>query len=454
MSAAGAAAGQLEACFRAALEAVDPRRIVERALRREGGTLVLAGERLDPDLRLRVLAVGKAALPMAAAVEQLVGHRLAEGLVVTKAGQAGPLRRCAVREAGHPVPDARSEHAARAALDFVERGRPGELLLVLLSGGASSLLAAPAEGLALSDLAQTTRALLEGGAAIEELNAVRKHLSAVAGGRLALRAAARRIVVLALSDVLGDRLDVIGSGPFASDPTTYADALDAVARRAAGARIPSRVRAHLEAGRRGERPETPGETDPVLQRVRHVILASNGTALAAAAEAARARGTRAVVVTGALRGEARLAGRRLAALGGALRIEEPLCLLAGGETVVTVRGSGRGGRCQELALAAALALEGRLGLTLLAAGTDGNDGPTDAAGAFANGRTVRRGAERGVSAHSALERNDAYGFFDVEGGLLRTGPTGTNVMDLVLLHVSPSSRRGRDPSRDTRAPDR
>jgi glycerate-2-kinase len=376
---------------------------------------------------------------MAAALEELAGARIAAGLAVTRDGHGLPLARIALREAGHPVPDRRSEAAAREALQLVESARPEDVLLVLLSGGASSLLASPAPGLDLGDLARTTAALLAAGAEIGELNAVRKHLSAVAGGRLAQRAACHRIEVLALSDVPGDRWDVIGSGPFAPDPTRFADALAVLERRGVLGAVPRAVVVHLEAGARGALPETPAPGDPQLARVRSTLLGNNLTAALAAARSAQSRGWLAPVLDGALRGEARCAGRRLAALARALRAPQPVCLVAGGETAVHVRGAGRGGRSQELALAAALELAGVSGVALLAAGTDGSDGPTDAAGAFADGGSVARGCARGREAAADLAANDSYGFFDAEGGLLRTGPTRTNVMDLALVWVAPPS---------------
>jgi hydroxypyruvate reductase len=369
--------------------------------------------------------------------------------VVTKDGHglpAGRARgapsRCALREAGHPVPDARSEAAARALLALAASTEPDELLVVLLSGGASALLACPLPGLALEDLAATTRALLASGAEIGEVNAVRKHLVELAGGRLARAAGAGRVEVLVVSDVIGDRLDVIGSGPCEPDPTTFADALAVLARRGLRHVVPPRVLAHLEAGAQGARPESPKPGDAAFARVRTTLVASLDAALAAARDAARARGLRSWVLTAALRGEAAEAGRRLAALGCSVRTRDPVCLLAGGETTVTLPlegtgARGRGGRNQELALAAALALAGREGVSLLAAGTDGSDGPTDAAGALADGGTVARGAARGADAAAALAAHDAYGFFAAEGGCLRTGPTRTNVMDLVALRVAP-----------------
>jgi len=430
---------QLEQVLNAGLAAVDAGAAVTRAVTRAGDDLVIGGSPLVPDQRVWVLAVGKAAASMAAAFEALAGDRIAGGLAITKDDHGVPLTRIALREAGHPVPDARSESAAREVLELVARAGRADALVVLLSGGASSLLACPVPGLSLADVAATTSALLAAGAGIEELNAVRKHLSAVAGGRLGRRSASERVELLAISDVPGDRFDVIGSGPFSADPSTFADALEVLARRQVLARVPARVVQYLEAGRRGEAEETPKPGDTRLARVRTALLASNATALeAAAAEAARL-GLRPVLLPGCLAGEASAAGRRLAALAATLRPASgdapPVCLIAGGETVVTLRGGGRGGRNQELALAAARELDGRDGIAILAAGTDGTDGPTDAAGAFADGGSVARARARGVDALAALAENDSHGFFEAEGGLLVTGPTRTNVMDLVLLRV-------------------
>jgi glycerate-2-kinase len=427
---------RLEEIWRAALKAVDPAAAVRRAIAvAADGSLEIARQPVAAGSRLVVLAVGKAAAPMAQALEMLAGDRIRRGLAITPDGHGLPLRRIRAREASHPVPDARGERAAREAKTLVACAAAEDVLVVLLSGGASSLLPAPAAGLDLTDLSRTTAALLAAGAAIDELNAVRKHLSAVAGGRLGVAAACRRIEVLLISDVPGDRIDLIGSGPFAPDPTSYADALDAVARCGALEAVAPAARAHLEAGVRGAHPETPKPGDAALARVRHTLLAGNRTALEAAVAAAESLGMRAVRAE-ALAGEAREAGRRLAQRALASAASSRTCLVAGGETVVTVRGSGRGGRSQELALGAALALEGTRGVALLAAGTDGRDGPTDAAGAFVDGQTVARGRARGVDAHAALDDNDCYGFFDVEGGLLRTGPTRTNVMDLALVEVA------------------
>ncbi len=435
MSRGGGVRAELEAIFRSALAAVDAGALVRAAVSAGADGLRIADARVPAEARLRVLAVGKAAVPMAAALEEKAGGRIAAGLAVAPEGAGGRLGRVALCRGAHPVPDASSQRAAAAAAALVASAAPDDWLVVLLSGGASSLLAAPAAGLSQDDLARTTALLLAAGCDIDALNAVRKHLSAVSGGRLACRSGAARVEVLALSDVPGDRLDVLGSGPFAPDPTRYADAMAVLARHTLRERVPAPVRAHLEAGARGEREETPKPGDARLARVRHTLLASNRTAVEAARAAARERGLEARCACAALAGEARRVGRCLAALTRAVRAPAPLCLVAGGETVVHVRGGGRGGRNQELALAAAIELEGRCDAALLAAGTDGRDGPTDAAGAFVDGGSVARGRARGVDAAAALAANDSHGFFRAEGGLFETGPTGTNVMDLVLLRI-------------------
>jgi glycerate-2-kinase len=435
VSAVSSVRTRLEELFSAALDSVEPARAVRGAVRRDGDRVEIAGEPLSPGARLIVLAVGKAAGPMARAFEEVAGDQIAAGLAVVPEGLAVKLDRMDLCETSHPVPDARCERAGKMAIDLVAGARPDDVLVALISGGASSLLSCPIDGVSLSDLATTTERLLEGGAAIHELNAVRKHLSRIAGGRLANHAVSRRIEVLAISDVPGDRLDVIGSGPLAGDPTTYRDALDVISMKASD--VPQQVREHFEAGVRGEIEDTPAPSSSVFERVRSTVLASNATAVAAACAAAQRSGLRAFALPAALTGEAGDAGRRLAALGISMRISEPICAIAGGETAVIVRGDGIGGRNQELALAAAVELEGRHEIALLAAGTDGIDGPTDAAGAYVDGGTVARGRSLGVDARAALANNDSHSFFDREGGVLRTGATGTNVMDLAFLHVAP-----------------
>ncbi len=419
--------------YRAALAAVEPGRALRGALRAQGREIEIAGRAVAPGARVFVLAIGKAGAALAAAAEAILGARIAAGLALVPDGGERALARSELLVGGHPIPDPRGAAATREILAFAARPGEADVLLVLLSGGGSSLLCAPAPGLELADVAETVRALLAAGASIDQLNAVRKHLAAATGGRLARASRAGRIEVLAISDVVGDRLDVIASGPFAPDPSRFADALAVLARCDSERRVPAAVRAHLEAGARGEREETPKPGDPVFARTRHTVIANNATAVEAAGWAADARGWCTMMATKALFGEAREAALRLLAVGDRGPADRPQCIVAGGETVVTVRGAGRGGRSQELALAAALAIEGRRDVALLAAGTDGADGPTDAAGAFADGDTVERGRRAGVDAAAALADNDSHGFFCREGGVIRTGVTATNVADLALV---------------------
>ncbi|HVH05303.1 MAG TPA: glycerate-2-kinase family protein, partial [Myxococcota bacterium] len=304
----------LERCFRAALARVDGGSAVLAAVERSGARLAIAGEAVPDGVRVRVVAAGKAAAAMAVAFEGRAGDRIAGGIAITKDGHAAPAPRLRTTFAGHPVPDARSEVAGAAALAEAGLAARDEWLVVLLSGGASALLTAPLPGLAQADLRRTTELLLASGAPIGELNVVRKHLSAASGGRLAAATRAGRIVVLAISDVLGDPPEAIGSGPCTPDPSRYAEALAILAARGVADAEPDGVRAHLEAGARGERPESPKPGEPGFARVRYHVLASNHDAVLAAAAEARARGVPARTDLLALEGEARDAGRRLAAL--------------------------------------------------------------------------------------------------------------------------------------------
>jgi len=428
---------RLEGLFEHALAAVHGGRAVARVLEQGASGLRVAGERIPSAAGLQVAAIGKAAVPMARALEDLAGHRVRGGLVITREGHADPPpHQLTLREASHPLPDARGEAAARELLALVRTAPASDVLVVLLSGGASALTSCPSPGLSLDDLAATTSTLLACGADIAQLNVVRKHLSEFSAGRLAVAASCRRVLVLALSDVPGDALAVIGSGPCIGDPSRFEDALQVVDDYGLREQLPAAVVEHLEAGVAGARPESPKPGDPVFERVRHFLVGCNADARAAVVRAARATGVCAIDLGELLGGEASGAGRRLVARARQARSDAPVVLVAGGETVVTLRGQGRGGRSQELALAAAIELaDAGEGIALLAAGTDGHDGPTDAAGAFVDAGTLGAGSEAGVDAAACLARNDAYGFFAAAGGLVRTGPTNTNVMDLVLISV-------------------
>jgi hydroxypyruvate reductase len=378
---------------------------------------------------------------MTQGVEEVLGDRLTQGMVIVPAPSPAPSPRIVFYPGGHPLPTEEGMEAACRVLVLTRSAGEADLLLCLFSGGGSALLTLPVEGVSLEEKRRTTRLLLEAGARIEELNAVRKHLSQIKGGRLGRAAFPAKAMVLVLSDVVGDRLDVIASGPCFPDPTTYGEALEVIHRYRLRDRIPPAVLQHLEAGLRGEIPETPKPGDLVLEQIPHYLIGNNALALEAAGRAAAARGFTPWIVDRTLQGEAQEQGREIAgvirrAREGKGPVNPPAALLWGGETTVTVRGDGRGGRCQELALGAVEPLAGLEGCALLAAGTDGIDGPTDAAGAFADGTTLSRARTMGLDPKAYLARNDAYSFFQPLGDLLITGPTGTNVMDLVLALIA------------------
>ncbi len=430
------------AIFQAALDAAEPRAAVLKHLLVLGAHMVVSGTRyeLESTDRILVVGAGKASAVMSQALEEALGGRVADGLCVVKYGHGAPTRKIRIREAAHPVPDEAGVRAAREILQLVEDARPQDLVICLISGGGSALLPSPAEGVSLRDKQKVTELLLACGANIEEINAVRKHISRIKGGQLARAAAPARVVGLILSDVIGDRLGVIASGPTAPDPTTFSECVSILERYRALAETPECVVNHLKDGAAGRIPETPKPGDALFERVQNTIVASNAIALQSAAKAARERGYRTRVLSDSLQGEAREVGRSLAFLARRIRAGEaeapPACILAGGETTVTVRGAGRGGRNQELALAAATELEDAPDALLLSAGTDGTDGPTEAAGAFADGSTLKRAREKGLDARDHLERNDSYNFFKPLGDLLITGPTRTNVMDVQVLLVA------------------
>ncbi len=436
----GSSRAYLEHVLAEALASVDARAAVRRTVGKDSlGALDIAGRRIPASAGIWVAGLGKAAAFMASALVELIGDRLRGGLVITGDGHGQPLPDALpLRFAGHPVPDSRGARAARELLDCVRRIPASDVLVVLLSGGASAMTSLPEGELELSDLVEANRLLLECGADIHAINTVRKHGSSLAGGRLARAASCQRIEVLALSDVPGDSLSTLASGPCAGDPTTFGDALGVIDRFGLRGGFPGNLLRHLEAGERGELPESPFPGDPDLAGVHSEIVARNAMARAAAVAAAKARGADAVDLGEILTGEARVMGRRLAALARSARRSGPTLWVAGGETVVTLTGEGRGGRNQELALASALEWA-RAGcgsaLGLLASGTDGRDGPTDAAGAFVDAKNPISSAPSLPDAQRFLDNNDSYAFFDAHGGLLRTGPTGTNVMDLVLIQV-------------------
>lgn len=407
----------VERILREAIAAVAPEPLVTAALRPH--TL--------PD-RVHVLAIGKAALPMLDAAMRALEAPVVAALAVAPGVEHRPWPQPQPRllRAEHPVPGRGSLEAGRAVLAFVEPLGQDDVLLVLLSGGASALVAAPAPGLTLDDLARTTRLLLAAGADIHALNCVRKHVDRMKGGRLARAAAPARVLCLALSDVYGDDPAVIGSGPLTADPTTFADARAVLERYRVWPVIPAAVRAHIE--RAEDESLKPG--DAALARVEWQVVGNNACAVDAAVRAAQRLGYDTRAGAGALQGEARVAGADVAAR--LLQCDPSSAIVLGGETTVTVRGGGSGGRNQEFGLAAALSLDGATGCVLGAVGTDGVDGNSPAAGALVDGTTAGRLRALGIDAVAALDLNDSYGVLAAVGDAIITGPTGTNVMDVVI----------------------
>ena len=400
--------------------------------------------------RIFLLAVGKAASQMAVAIEEVLGPLLHHGIVVTKHGHAAvPLQRCTAFEAAHPVPDRAGLKASLAVREMLRGLNSRDLVLVAVSGGASALLSSPPTGITLESKQRTTELLLRAGATINELNMVRKHLSNLKGGALAALAYPATVVGLLLSDVIDDPLDVIGSGLTAPDPSTFADALAVIDKYRLPAQVPPSILEYLRAGLAGGIPETPKPGSPVFANVHNVIVGSNALALRASALKARQLGYRTLILSSTIYGETREVARvhaqilrEVARTGQPVR--PPACLLAGGETTVTLTGTGKGGRNQEFALTAAIDIAGLRNVAVLSCGTDGTDGPTDAAGAIATGETIARARRLRVDPYRHLRNNDAYPFFDALGDLVKTGPTGTNVMDIhVLLAASPCSGRAR-----------
>jgi hydroxypyruvate reductase len=403
----------------AALAAVDPYRSVFRSL-----TAIQAR-------RIFVVGAGKASARMAEAAEAALGDRIVAGWVNTKYGHGAELRRIHCHECGHPVPDEAGVFGAQQIANLARSAGEGDLVVVLLSGGGSALMPLPAAGVSLAVKQETTRRLLDSGANIHEMNAVRKHLSAIKGGRLAQLAAPAEVLCLILSDVIGDDVGTIGSGPTAPDPSTLADA-HAILRRY---NIPDPI---------PEGSETPKPGDPVLNKVCNLVVSNNRAALQAAAHKARNLGFHTLLLATTISGETREVASMHAAILREVCVSgnpavRPACILSGGETTVTIRGAGKGGRNQEFALAAALEIADLDNVLVASFGTDGTDGPTDAAGAYADGSTTVRAANAGYEATRNLDNNDAYPLFEAIGDLLITGPTRTNVMDIYLLLAGPAT---------------
>jgi len=412
--------------FRAALKAADPYQAVLRHLR------------IDPKpyRSIFVIGAGKASAQMGRAIERLLGARISGGLISVKDGHGAKLRRIEIHECGHPVPDARGVAGARRIAQIASQAGPDDLVICLISGGASALLPLPAPPITLAEKQNTTRLLLHCGASIHEINCVRKHISLIKGGQLARLAYPATLLTLILSDVIGDDLDVIGSGPTVPDRSTFAEARAIFEKYRIWNKLPSSVRDRLSSAVE----ETPKPGDKIFENTNNIIVGSNALAVNAAALEARRLGFHTLVLSTFIEGEAREVARVHAAIAKEIRatgrpLKTPACVISGGETTVTIRSHGLGGRNQEFALAAALDIAGLRDVAILSAGTDGTDGPTDAAGAIAYGTTLARAEKLGLDAAAFLANNDSYRFFETTGDLIKTGPTGTNVADVQIILV-------------------
>ena len=422
------------AIFRAALKAADPVASVVRHLEKVN---------FSRYNKVWVVGAGKAGASMALAAERVLGKRIAGGLINVKYGHVARLRRVELNECGHPVPDENGLEGAKRIAAIAGQAQAGDLVLCLISGGASALAPLPAEPVTLDEKQTTTRLMLSCAANIHQINAVRKHISRIKGGQLARLAYPASVLALMLSDVIGDDLDVIGSGPTAPDAATFARVKGILDKYTLWERVPASVRQRIEAGLAGQIPETPKPGDAAFARTRNIVIGSNDLAVRAAAARARALGFRTLVLSTFVEGETREIARMHAAIAKELvhsgrPVRPPACVITGGETTVTLQGDGLGGRNQEFVLAAAIDIAGLPNVVILSAGTDGSDGPTDAAGAIADGHTL----ERLPSAREFLARNDSYHYFERLGDLIITGPTNTNVMDVRLILAGPASARG------------
>jgi len=428
------------AIFHAGIKAVDPVIAVKEHFRIEDGILSVENQTYDlSDYKgVYVVGAGKASAAMAKPIEEILCDRLRGGAVNVKYGHDVPLKIIDVNEAGHPVPDEAGLKATDQIIQLLQQTGEKDLVICLISGGGSALLPCPVDELTLENKQLVTKCLLEVCATIHEINAVRKHISKVKGGQLARLIYPSTLISLILSDVIGDKLDSIASGPTVPDTSTFSDCLHILDKYDIKQKIPGVVLEHLERGAKGEIKETPKADDPAFEKTQNVIIGSNILAVKAAKKKAQELKYHSLIHSTFIEGEAREAARAHAALAKEILssgspVPRPACVISGGETTVTIRGKGLGGRNQEFVLAAAIEIDGLEGVVILSGGTDGTDGPTDAAGALADGETVRRAKAQGLDAEHHLRENDSYHFFKPLGDLIITGPTFTNVMDLQLV---------------------
>jgi glycerate 2-kinase len=426
--------------FRAGVRAVDAEAAIRRHCKIQHGRLEVEGRAYDLGRfdNIYVIGAGKAGASMAKALEDMLGDRITDGLVNVKYGHVVPLKRIRITEAGHPVPDEAGRKGAEAILELAKKAGKQALILCLISGGGSALLPLPVDGVTLSDKQETTKILLACGATIHEINAIRKHMSRVKGGGLARAAYPGTLISLILSDVVGDDLDVIASGPTVPDSSSFHDCMKIFDKYGIRQKVPVAVVNHMEKGLDGKVSDNPKDGDPIFSATQNAIVGSNMECILAAGQKARELGYGTLILSTMLEGETREVAQVHAGIAKEILktghpLFPPACVLSGGETTVTIKGQGLGGRNQEFVLAAAMGLRGWDKVVVLSGGTDGTDGPTDAAGAVADGLSHQRAQALGLNPAEFLSNNDAYHFFETLGDLVKTGPTNTNVMDLRIM---------------------
>ncbi len=429
------------------IEAVNPETAVKNHLVLSGDRLTLMRSgvelktfNLDDFKNIYVVGGGKATAPMAKAVEELLGKRISDGCISVKYGYTVDLKTISICEASHPIPDENGVKGASCILSILEKAGKDDLVISLISGGGSALLPLPPEPITLDEKRKTTDLLLKSGASIHEINSIRKHLSLVKGGNMARAASPATVINLMISDVVGDNKDVIASGPFVPDDSTFHSAMDILERYGLSDKVPRNVLDRIRSGVDGATGENPRADDPLFEKVTNLIVASNIIALTAAKAEAEKRGYNTIILSSLIEGDtadvadwhSRIAREILMSSN---PTPAPACVISGGETTVRVTGTGLGGRNMEFALQSARHITGTAGVTMASVGTDGTDGPTDAAGAVADWQTVERAGEKGVDIETYRKNNDSYNFFKELGDLVVTGPTNTNVMDMRFIII-------------------
>ncbi len=430
-----------EQIFLAGVESVLPERLITKEMALRDNCLVIGHLNFSLELidNIYVIGAGKASAMMAVEVEKILGSRITEGHIVVKYGHSSKLKYIRVTEAGHPVPDSNGFKATRAIMEIAGMAKGNDLVVCVLSGGGSALLPDFPEGSSPEEMIKLNDLLINSGACIKEINAVRKHLSIVKGGQLARAVCPATLVSLILSDVPGDPLDVIASGPTAPDPTTYKQALDVLDKYDLTASVPVGILKYLKEGEAGKRPETPKPGDLIFEKSYNLLIGSNRLALEAAKQKASEFNINAVIIDDQLQGDTSSVAEYIVETSLKFKVDKneikPVCLLFGGETTVKMTGRGLGGRNQHLALLCAILIQNHPGITILSAGTDGTDGPTGAAGAVVDSETLTGALSKNIDPAKYLRDFDSYHFFKKAGGQIITGPTMTNVMDIIVVIV-------------------